>query len=116
MPEKQELSRLERFYEAGVDVDWPELKLQYLFEYLMRIGPCFNTGMGQEPLNWTELEAWQKVNGITLTPWELSIIRKASIVYVEQVQLSRKADCVSPIRLIEQDPDKFTNHIKNILR
>lgn len=82
----------------------------------MRIGPCISSSMGQEPLNWTDIDAWQRLNGITLSPFELSIIRKASIIFVEQVHLSKKPDCVAPYNLIEKDPDKFTNHIKSILR
>lgn len=72
--------------------------------------------MGMEPLGWQELESWQRQNGITLNPLELSIIRKASTIYVDQVQLSGKADCPPPIRLFEHDPNKFTDHIKSILR
>jgi len=82
----------------------------------MSAGACVNTGMGQVPLSWQELESWQKQQGFALNPWELSIIRKASSVYVEQLQLSSKADCPPPSKVIEQDPKKLAQHIKGILR
>lgn len=116
MPDKQEQSRYEKYLERGVAIVIPELTLTYLFEYLMRIGPCIYSSMGQEPLNWTDLESWQNQHGITLSPFELSIIRKASVIYVEQIQLSKKPDCVPPVKMVEQETEKFVNHIKSILR
>lgn len=82
----------------------------------MSAGACLNTGMGQVPLSWQELESWQRQNGINLKPWELSIIRRASAVYVEQLQLSAKADCPPPGKVVEQDQKKLAQHIKGILR
>lgn len=80
------------------------------------MGACSNFGMGQVPLSWQEIESWQRQQGITLRPWELSIIRQASVVYVEQLQLSRKADCPPPGKVVEQDQKKLAQHIKSILR
>lgn len=82
----------------------------------MNMGACSHTGMGQAPLSWQEIEAWQVLNGISLKPWELSIIRKASAVYVEQSQLSGKVDCPPPGKVVEQEPEKLAKHIKSILR
>ena len=95
---------------------WPDLTCRYLFDYLMSAGACMNTGMGQAPFSWQELESWQEQNGFTLKPWELSIIRKASAVYVEQVHLSSKIDCPPPGKVVEQDQSKLAQHIKGILR
>ena len=72
--------------------------------------------MGLVPLSWQELESWQKQQGITLSPWELSIIRKASAVYVEQHHISTKVDCPPPGKVVEQDQKKLAQHIKGILR
>jgi hypothetical protein len=82
----------------------------------MSAGACMNTGMGQAPFSWQELASWQEQNGFTLKPWELSIIRKASAVYVEQVHLSSKIDCPPPGKVVEQDQSKLAQHIKGILR
>ena len=95
---------------------WPELRCEYLFHYLMSAGACINTGMGLVPLSWQELESWQKQQGITLSPWELSIIRQASAVYVEQHHISTKVDCPPPGKVVEQDQKKLAQHIKGILR
>lgn len=94
----------------------PDISCPYLFNYLMACGPCGSNGMGQVPISWQELESWQKQQGIVLKPWELSIIRRASTVYVEQSQVSGKADCPPPGKVVEQDPKKLAQHIKGILR
>jgi len=116
VPEKQETSRFEKLISEEKEIILPEITCSYLFEFLMSIGACTHSGMGQVPLSWQEIESWQNQHGISLKPWELSIIRKASAIYVEQVQLSGKPDCPPPGRVIEQEPEKLANHIKSILR
>jgi hypothetical protein len=82
----------------------------------MSAGAYLTMGMGAVPLSWQELESWQKQQGFNLNPWELSIIRKASAAYVDQMQLSSKVDCPPPGKVVEQDPKKLAQHIKGILR
>lgn len=80
------------------------------------IGACMNTGMEQVPLSWQEIESWQNQHGFNLNPWELSIIRRASVAYVNQLRESRKADCPPPGKVVEQDQKELARHIKGILR
>lgn len=116
VPEKQEQSRYERYIQDGVDVVVPEMKCSYLFDYLIRIGIMSSSSMGNVPLSWQELNAWVQVTGIPLNEWELRVIRRASEVYVNQHELSKKIDAPMPERVIEQDPKKLAKHIKSILR
>lgn len=83
---------------------------------MISAGAYSNTGMGQVPLSWQDIESWQKQHGFNLNPWELSIIRRASTVYVEQSQAAVKADCPPPGKVVEQDPKKLAQRIKSILR
>lgn len=116
IPEKQEQTRFEQLISSEKEVLLPDLSCPYLFKFLMSMGASSSTGMGQIPLSWQEIESWQNQHGILLKPWELSIIRKASAIYVEQVQLAAKADCPPPGKVVEQEPDKLAQHIKSILR
>lgn len=116
VPEKQEQSRYERYVEQGVTIVVPEMKCSYLFDYLLQVGTMSFNGMANVPLSWQELNAWVQVTGITLNEWELRVIRRASEVYVNQLELSKKPDAPMPERIIEQDPRKLAKHIKSILR
>lgn len=116
IPEKKEQTRFEQLISEEKEVLFPYLNCEYLFEFLMSMGAVSHSGMGIAPLSWQEIESWQTQHGILLKPWELSIIRKASAIYVEQVQLAGKADCPPPGKVVEQEPDKLAQHIKGILR
>lgn len=116
VPEKAEKSRIESFQEAGTEIRWPELSCQYLFDLLMSAGAYTNFGIGNVPLTWSDLEAWQRQQGLSLKPWELSIIRRASATYVQEMQTAVKPDAPPPGRVVEQDPNKTAQRIKSILR
>lgn len=75
-----------------------------------------SNGMGNVPLSWQEINAWVQLTKIELNAWELSVIHKASSVYVNQLELSRKIDAPMPERVIEHDPRELAKHIKSILR
>ena len=92
------------------------MKCSYLFDYLLKIGVMTSNGMSNVPLSWQELNAWVQATGVPLNFWELGVIHKASAVYVNQLELSRKPDAPMPERVIEQDPRKLAKHIKSILR
>ena len=75
-----------------------------------------SNGMGNVPLSWQELNAWVQATGTPLDAWELRVIHRASEVYVNQHELSKKADAPMPERIIEQDHRKLASRIKNVLR
>lgn len=116
VPEKSEQSRYERYLADGIAIVVPEMKCSYLFDYLLKIGVMTANGMANVPLSWQELNAWVQATGVPLNFWELGVIHKASSVYVNQLELSRKPDAPMPERVIEQDPRKLAKHIKSILR
>lgn len=92
------------------------MRCSYLFDYLVKIGIMSYNGMANVPLSWQELNAWMQATGTPLNAWELRVIHKASEVYVNQVELSRKPDAPMPERIIQHDPVKLAKHIKNVLR
>lgn len=72
--------------------------------------------MGNTPLSWQDLNAWVQVTGTPLDAWELRVIHRASEVYVNQLELSKKPDAPMPEPIIQQDPNQLAKRIKNILR
>ena len=100
----------------GTVIVVPEMKCSYLFDYLLKIGVMSFNGMANVPLSWQELNAWVQVTGTPLDAWELKVIHKASEVYVNQLEASRKPEAPMPERIIEQDPRKLAKRIKSILR
>lgn len=92
------------------------MRCSYLFDYLLKIGIMTYNGMANVPLSWQEINAWVQGTGTPLNAWELNVIHRASEVYVNQVELSRKPDAPMPERIIQQDPTKLAKRIKSILR
>jgi hypothetical protein len=46
----------------------------YLVEWFSELRSRCGGGMGPEPIKPTEIEAWQRLRGVELLPWELSLI------------------------------------------
>lgn len=100
----------------GLTIVSPEMYCSYLFSYLLEIGVMTNNGTGNVPLSWQDLAAWIQVTGINLDAWEVKVIRRASEIYVNQLELSRKPDAPMPERIVEYDQNKLAKRIKSILR
>lgn len=52
--------------------------------------------MGEGPIDWREVEAWQALTLIDLLPWEARAIRQMSAAFVSQRYDARKPDCPAP--------------------
>jgi hypothetical protein len=115
VPEKQTQSRLEKYQETGSEVEMPPLTASYLVAYLFEIGPTFPGGMGNVGLPHYEIESWQRLSGIELQPWEIKIIRSASIAYANQSQLATKPECAPPW-LGEQHQENIGNKVSRVFK
>jgi hypothetical protein len=116
VPDKSDESRLEQILKSGKQVIWPELRLTYLFEALLDVGGYMPNGMGNTPLTWQEINAWNTAIGFDLQPWEARILKSSSTEYVSQMILASKANCPPPGVVVENDPVKMAKHIKDTLR
>ncbi len=112
-PEKQDQTRYERYMTDGIAIVIPEVKCMYLFEYLLKMGVMCFSGMVNVPLTWSEIKSWSELTGTVFSVWEVQTLRRASEIYVEQVDLSRKADAPMPERIIVQDQAKLAKRIKS---
>lgn len=82
--------------DEGITPAMPDNPAPYLTTWLFEIGPSVVSGMGEVPLDWQHLRAWQDMIGVSLLPWEARIIRQLSGDFVGQRQKARKADCPAP--------------------
>lgn len=96
--------------------DLPQVECLYLFDYLIKIQPIVHDGMGNRPLGWQDILAWVELTKTPLNAWDVSVIHKASQVYLSQLELSKKPDAPMPEPIIKQDQLKLAKHIKSILR
>jgi len=68
----------------------------YLVGYWQDAGLVGVGGMGPVPISSAELIAWQQGQSIALQPWEFSVLRDISRVYLAQAQASEKPECPPP--------------------
>jgi len=94
VPEKQEKPRSAFHSEKRPPLpDGGEHLLQLLFE----IGPCQMVGMGGwAAISEQELLAWQVNQGLRLSGWECSTVRRLSAAYAHQRGISTDKNCPSP--------------------
>jgi hypothetical protein len=96
------LTNLEAMKKRGVEPVWPPLPVDYMIDWLFEIGPSMAGSMGEAPIGWVELEAWQGLTGVDLDPWEARTLRRLSRAYVAQRHLSEDPKCPEP-RLDESE-------------
>ena len=104
VPEKREgdksktpyVPRGEKMNAAGMDPGMPPLDAPYLLGYFWEVGPTMPGGMGEVPLTFHEIQAWQEQIGIDLQPWEARIIRRLSCEYLNQSNKATKLHCEAP--------------------
>ena len=71
--------------------------------------------MGEVPISWQEIKAWQELVGIELKQWELNAIKDASSAFVSMLQQARNVNCPPPFR-VEVDQALLEKKMKSILR
>ena len=53
----------------------------YLLEYFLELGPMHFSSMGEVPFSYEQIDAWQRVTGVVLLPWEALTLCGLSIAY-----------------------------------
>ena len=91
------VSRRDATLEKGGLIDMPELECgDYLIRHLFDVGPTLAGGMGNSPLTYSEIEAWQRITGIELLPWEAALLRRLSAEYLAESSAATKPDRPAP--------------------
>lgn len=57
----------------------------YLWRAFQRLsGRRTNNGFGQNPLTWQEIDAFVRLSGVALAPWEIEVIERLDGLYLAQ--------------------------------
>lgn len=87
------VTRREKLLADGADL--PALDpgpAAYLLDYFFELGPMHFSPMGEVPIGFEQIDAWQRVTGLELSPWEAFTLRKLSLAYGNE-----KSAGVSPV-------------------
>lgn len=91
------VSRRKAMEKKGTSIEMPPLDCgDYLIRHLYDIGPTVAAGMGSGPVTYSEIEAWQRVTGIHLLPWEAGLLRRLSGEYASESFAATKRDRPAP--------------------
>jgi hypothetical protein len=98
------VSRRNATLSKGGAIEMPELECgDYLIKHLFDVGPTLVAGMGNGPVTYSEIEAWQRITGIHLLPWEAALLRRLSNEYLSEslaaVEHDRPAPFGTPARI-----------------
>ena len=116
----QRKSRIEAMGERAAEITYPPCTAFYIARYLFEVGPVCSGAAGPAPLTFTEIAAWQEVMGLDLSPWELGMLRKLSIVYISMSEQAKHPSCPQPwlpdVRRSPEEAEKVANRVRNALR
>lgn len=103
-PSGRKVSRLRQIQiDAESEGEEPEYDLpdvagiEILVSILSEIGEANARGGHLSQVEWADIEAWAKVTGESITPWEAVTVRYLSGVYVNQYYASSDPGCVAPV-------------------
>jgi hypothetical protein len=111
------MTRLATLQAQGAQPDLPAPVLAaYLLGHLFDVGPSSAAGMGEVPITWVDLQAWQGATGIELAPWELQGLRTLSAHYLQASRDAQDPDAPAPFGAPPDmdQRDKVSVQIKNI--
>lgn len=92
------LSRLDQMKRDKVEPAMPPNPAPHIILRLTEIGLTETNGMGPSPLSWREIEAWQRVTGVHIAPWEARLIRQLSIAYIAEGRRAESENAPAPWR------------------
>lgn len=85
------LPRHEQYKRDGIEPQMPPNPAPYLIDRLLEIGLTEAAGMGAGPVSWLQIDAWSRLTGVALAPWEARLLRRLSSDYLSE---SRRAEDV----------------------
>ena len=71
------------------DFDLP-VELNYFWDIFQLLGSSRETGMGTNPIYYSEIKAWSDLTGVKLSYWEISVIKRMDSKYLQTISLLEK--------------------------
>lgn len=88
--------------------------VDHVVGYLFEVGPS----VGEHPLTFVELEAWQRVTGVRICEFEAFALRQLSGAYLAMRHEASDSKCPSPFMRAATLPPKaeVSNRLRDFLR
>jgi hypothetical protein len=83
---------MERNKRDGVPIGMPPNPAPHITGWLIEIGLTEGGGMAAAPISWRSIRAWRLEVGLSLEPWQVRMLRRLSVEYLEE---SRHAESES---------------------
>lgn len=96
-------TRLKAAETNGQAIHLPPNPAPYLTDWLFEIGPSSANGMGESPIGFTEMVAWQSLMAIEIQHWEARILRRLSRDFVGMRHDARERHCPAPYDPVTED-------------
>jgi hypothetical protein len=86
--------------------------------HLYEVGPASQAGFGLSPIGYADLDAYSRVAGVELEPWEAAMIRRLSFEYCDEAQKATDPDRPPPWdeEDLRPDPRIIAEGIRETLR
>lgn len=112
-------TRLAAYKRDGTQPPLPPCPSHELVDLLFEAGPYSMTGMGSVPLPWSEIDAWIRVTGRSLSFFVVQLIHSLSSAYLSELKQAEKMDHPRPFIdrvTIEQSRDRVSTQIQSALK
>lgn len=91
-PDENGVSKFDRYShaeEGGAIVDMPEITVPtiaiYLWEWFLDLHTTRTSGFSTNPITYQELKAWTDLTHSYPSPWEITVLRRMDMRYLETV-------------------------------
>lgn len=92
------LPRHEQAKRDGIEPRMPPNPAPHIIDRLIEIGLTEAAGMGSGPISWLQIDAWSRLTGVTLAPWEARLLRRLSSEYLAESRAAESVHRAAPWR------------------
>lgn len=95
----------------------PPNPLPYITDWLFEIGPVVSDGMGSAEISWRDFVAWQTISGVTLMPWEASLLKRLSAEFLAEMHEAKNIDRPAPwVSEVERNREAISRKVSNAFK
>lgn len=97
-------------------------RAEYLLGWFYQVGPSQSGGLGEGPLSFGEMESWARMTGAHVTPWDVGLLRRLSVEYLQERHRATKADAEPPWKAETDDEitqiqrESVARGLRNVMR
>lgn len=114
---KEQADRLKK----PLDTPLPDIEgFEYLVAFLHEAGTASSSGMGVTGLSWTELKSWKELSGVSITEFEMGLVKRLSDAYASEYGNSNGENTSPPyvsltMDEIERNREAIGNKVESAL-